>query len=713
MSRAKRPATVRLDQVLDDLGYATDSEVRAALKRQRSHGGRLGENLVELGYLSRRQLMEALSRQFGLRWQHLDAADVPSDLVDRIPSPGRHGGLMVPLAWDADEGRLRVGLNDPVDAESLEALAEAFGASELELVLVPDEELRNVRETLLGTGGHASATPDEGGVHLPDLFAAPEGDGGGGTPQTADAEAPTEGQAAPRRVLMVTPGAQRRSFLPAIFAREGWDLTVADGFDEVADALRSGNLDAVLVDAEREETFRMWVRSGKLPALPRQVGVFQSVSESLLANPVPYRELVRSLRAMVEALADTRTRDRETPPPYGLLARDAQALARIEGLPVVVTDGLHLAVHLLVPPRPAVATPGASGVRGPFEAFPASRELAVRLRFPWPVEGVLDAALALFLGARTPEPPGRVNPEVLRAAQILSLVWFHHILAPADEATDGEGAIQMRTVLRQAATRLASLDLVEKYLRVIEERRTSGDVGEVAQILLVGGDRVAELGSRLARAELRPVVTRDLMDAQAMAERRPPAAILVDQAAVPGHVDHFARVAKLDAALLLYVITDDVDPAVTLGLLDVGIDDVFSPPHDFDLVAARVSRAIASRSRVRSAFRARGGDFSATFEAFSFLDLAQALGHGLKSVRVELVRPTDGEEAVVYLERGRPVHAVAGSRSGPDAIYRVISWEDDGEFTVHPESDFPPPSIHDSLESLLMEGCRLLDEGQA
>ncbi|TVP47445.1 MAG: DUF4388 domain-containing protein [Gemmatimonadales bacterium] len=705
MNGGKRAATVRLDQVLHDLGYATDSEVRTALKRQRSHGGRLGENLVELGYLSRRQLMEALSRQFGLPWQHLAATDVPADLVERIPPAGRHGGLMIPLAWDADAGRLRVGLNDPADSDSLDALREAFAASEMELVLVPDDEMRRVRAALLGSADDRTAT-SEGGVHLPELFAPPGGDAEGGEAEGGLKESETTR----RRVLMVTPGAQRRSFLPAIFAREGWDLVVADGFDEVAAALRGGDFEAVLVDAERDESFRMWARGGKLPALPRQVGVFPSVSEALLANPVPYRELIRSLRAMVEALADTRTRDRETPPPYGLLARDAEALARIEGLPVVVSDGLHLAIHLLVPPRPPGAVPGASGVRGPFEGFPASRELAVRLRFPWPVEGVLDAALALFLGARTPEPPGRVNPEVVRAAQILSLVWFHHILAPAGESTEGDAALQMRTVLRQAATRLASLDLVEKFLRVIEDRRASGDVGEVAQVLLVGGERVVELGSRLARAELRPVVTRDLMDAQAMAERRPPAAILVDQAAVPGHVDHFARVAKLDAALLLYVVTDSADPAVTLGLLDVGFDDVFSPPHDFDLVAARVSRAIASRSRVRSAFRARGGDFSATFEAFSFLDLAQALGHGLKSVRVELARPTDGEEAVLYLERGRPVHAVAGSRTGPEAIYRIIAWEEDGEFTVHPESDFPPATIHDSLESLLMEGCRLLDE---
>ncbi len=706
MSAEVRDRIARLDQILTEVGYCTDAEIRAALKRQRSQGGRLGENLLEMGYLTRRQLMEALARQYRLPWRHVGASDVPDELVEHLPDPGPAGGLVLPLAWDPDTGVVVVATSDPVDDPPLMQLRRALEATTVELFLAPDEEIREARERLRSPG--RGRKEDGSIIELPDLFAAP----GGGEEEDAEL-ADTSDEAPSRRLLMVTPGPQRRSFLPAIFSREGCELVVADGFDEVAEALRRGRFDAVLVDRERADTFQLWRRSGKLPPLPRRVGVFPSISEVLLENPIAYGEVIRSLRAMVEALADARARDREPPIPYGILARDAAALARAEGLSEVALDGLHLAVHLLVPPRPPGSGPDAPAVRGPFEGFSASRELAVRLRFPWPVEGVLDAALALFLGARTPEPPGRVDPEVLRAAQVLALVWFHHLLAPAPEATEGEEAIQMRTVLRQAATRLASLDLVEKYLRVIEERRAAGDTGEVAQVLLVGGDRVAELGSRLSRSGIRPVVTRDLIDAQAMAERRPPAAIIVDQGAVPGHVDHFARVAKLDAALLLYVVTDQADPALTLGLLDVGIDDVFSPPHDFDLVAARVSRAIASRLKVRSAFRARGGDFSAAFEAFAFLDLAQSLAHGFKSVRVELTRISTGEAAVLFLDRGRPVHASAGPATGPEAVYRIIAWEDDGEFTVHPESDFPPATIHDSLESLLMEGCRLLDEGQA
>ena len=730
-----RPALPRLDQVLRELGFVTDAEIRSALHRQRSHGGRLGENLVELGHLSRNQLMQALSRQFGLPWRHLEAKDIPSELAERIPHPGIHGGLMVPLSWDAEAGNLVLAVNDPADVEALQALRSEFGASGLELYLVPDQELAGVRQALAASG---EGTPGEEPPETEALGEAahsksthsestPSEAADGGVPNIEPSESPTPdapGHAMPpdpsetdasaaRRVLMITPASQNRSFLPTVFAREGVELDVVDGFDQVADALKSRHFDAVLVDAERAESLQMWVRGGKLPPLPPDVGVFPSVSGALLANPVPYAEVVRSLQAMVEALAEFRTRDQQTPPPYGLLSRDARALARAEGLPTLAVDALHLAVHLLLPPRPTVprAAPRAPGVQGPFEAFSSSRELAVRMRFPWPVEELMDRTLTLFLVGGVGEPPGRVDPRVVRAAQILALVWFHHILTPS--GTEGEDdSLQMRTVLRQAGTRLAPLDLVEAYLRVIEERRKAGDVGDVAQVLLVGAERVGALGARLARSGLRPVVTLDLMDAQAMAERRTPDAILVDDAAIPGPVDPFARVAKLDAALLLYVITDSGDPSHTLGLLEAGIDDVFSPPHDLDLVAARVVRAVASRSRVRSAFRVRGGAFSATLQACSFMDLVQRLHHGLKSVRIELSRPSTGEEAVLFLDGGRPVHAASGDQVGSEVIYRVMAWRDDGEFTVHAESDIPPPTLREPLEALLMEGRRRLDEGR-
>jgi hypothetical protein len=85
------------------------------------------------------------------------------------------------------------------------------------------------------------------------------------------------------------------------------------------------------------------------------------------------------------------------------------------------------------------------------------------------------------------------------------------------------------------------------------------------------------------------------------------------------------------------------------------------------------------------------------------------LSQSLKTVRVDLSNSTS-EKAVLFMQKGRFTHATCAESAGPEAVYRVIAWGDDGEFTVCEESTFPTATIQASTESLLMEGCRLLDE---
>lgn len=135
-------------------------------------------------------------------------------------------------------------------------------------------------------------------------------------------------------------------------------------------------------------------------------------------------------------------------------------------------------------------------------------------------------------------------------------------------------------------------------------------------------------------------------------------------------------------------------------------------PRDTDLVAARLRKALRVTAADGSgAAPARPGSFQATFTAFAFTDLMQTLSQSLKSVRITLTRP-DGEGAVIHLDRGQLTHAESGPLRGAEAVYRVIAWEDDGSFAVEPVSDFPEPNIGLPLESILMEGCRLLDESR-
>lgn len=683
----------RLDQILLRLRYATQEQIIRGLQRQKAHGGRLGLHLVQMGFISQHQLVEALAEQAGLPWTPIVEASIPRDLVARMP-PGTVGdGAMLPLAWDEGAGILTLAVSEPENGEAVERVRGTFGARRVRLILAPESELRAVGQRLaVGQG------PREERVSLPELFldspAAEE------TPVS-----PRPVTRTPRRVLLVTRGAAHRNFLPPVLVREGVELVVVEGEEEVTDALGGRPFDAVLVSPELSGRFEEWVRSGRITRPRGGVTSFPSVASALLDHPVPYDSLVRSLRASAEALAEFRAAQRRVRPPSALVARDAEALGRALGLPRVVLDAQYLAAHLLLPPED-----GEAGLLGEFEG---SRELALRIRFEVPLEGLLDDVLGLLAGEVRPDgDPAR--QEMGRAAQVLALTWYHHVRVLPGLRNPPDPLPWIRKALLGQASRLAALEVVETFLQLLEERGEGAGDGKVREVMVVGGDALVEaLGPRLGRAGCVPLATDDLADAQTMAQRRPPAAVVVDHDRFPGQVVAFSRVARLDTSLLLYVITGSTDPGLTLSLLDAGAEDVFTPPHDFEVITARITRALRAAARSRSPSQAApsGGEFAASFGAFSFLDLIQTLGHGLKSVRVEL-SGNGAEQAVIYLERGRLVHARCGTLSGVEAVYRVISWEDDGAFAVHPESDFPRGNIAQAIESVLMEGCRLLDESR-
>jgi DNA-binding response OmpR family regulator len=442
-----------------------------------------------------------------------------------------------------------------------------------------------------------------------------------------------------------------------------------------------------------------------------EVVVFSSVSDALLENPLPYQATSASLRSAVQALADYRCAQLGASPPYGLIAADVLALAERHGLRRVAVDGLHLGVHLLLPAQVAPSFDPVGTVE-PFGAFASSLELATRIRFPWKLDALLAASYALFSGRADPSDCQEWPAETLLAAQILSVVWYRHNHVPTLIGTDEERMIGLRTRLREKGGRLATQELIEGYLRLVAERGGVADTQGDRQVLLVGADRIDRaLTPALGRVGREVITTDDLADAQTIAERRPPAAIVIDHEQFPTQVDKFSRVTKLGGAALLFVLTDSTDPSLVLNLLDVGVDDVFGPPHDFDLVAARINRAIRSRSRDRAAEASPSGQFSATFEVFSFLDLIQMLSQGLKTVRIDLSRPQSAP-AVIFMQKGRLIHARLGEVEGERAVHEVIAWEDEGEFTVRQETRFPEATIDYPTESVLMEGLRLLDESK-
>jgi response regulator RpfG family c-di-GMP phosphodiesterase len=87
--------------------------------------------------------------------------------------------------------------------------------------------------------------------------------------------------------------------------------------------------------------------------------------------------------------------------------------------------------------------------------------------------------------------------------------------------------------------------------------------------------------------------------------------------------------------------------------------------------------------------------------------IVQILGAGRKTGRITL--ENKGETAVIEMEEGRLVNAIIDDLKGEEAFYKILYWEE-GSFTIDPSAEVAERLINMSIDSLMLEGYRRMDE---
>lgn len=689
----------RLDQILLRLGFVTEAQITDALRQQGGDGARLGTHLLRSGALTAEQLSRALSEQYGVPAFSPGRHRVEPKLAKSLPGDVVRCTQMLPMAHDASSGVLTIVAVDPDDADGLAEVRHHLQCAGVEFYVTPEATFDGLVAQFLGDA--RGADDPHRTIALPDLFeqAVGETTGEDGAAAGPPADLP--------EVLMVSDQVFLQNFLVPIFERDGLKLVTADDPAAAAACLNRSSCDRVLVSREMAAVFESWVRRGDVPVPRGEVGEFTTVSAALCENPVPYARMHDSLVQSLKLAAEAHLVPDETTPPLDLLCADCRELGAQVELSRIAVDGLELAVLLLVP-APARTTADGDCEHGIDWQRTLAR--ARSLRHPWDLEGALRSFRELLTERVKLEEFAASEPEIALAAQVLAVVWHHHRAAgrnrnrrPADPAT-------VRTRLREKAGLLAGTEVVESYVGILEENDLPLHAAAYHQLFVVGRDEplLGRFAARLRHLGYHTVLVDDLEEARAMCRRHSPSAVFLHDGSfpeAPGGRELFTA----ESPLLVYALTTVREPARILGLFDAGFDDVFALPHDFDIIAARVRKSLQTLLE-NSLAPTNPGGFRAAFTALAFTDLLQALSQSLKTVRITLIR--GDEEAVVHLDQGRLCHAVCGKLSGVEAIYAIIAWEEDGEFAVEPVETCPPDNVGATLESILMEGCRLLDESR-
>ena len=119
------PARVGLGQVLIEMGAISAQVLETALQRQREEGGRLGEILVALNYITPEVMGDGLARRLGVPRARLTAGVDPA-ILDLLDERSRRRYNAIPIGIDSG-GALLLAMADPSDVLTIDDLRMLVG----------------------------------------------------------------------------------------------------------------------------------------------------------------------------------------------------------------------------------------------------------------------------------------------------------------------------------------------------------------------------------------------------------------------------------------------------------------------------------------------------------------------------------------------------------------------------------------------------------
>src|SRR6186713_945352 len=102
---------VRIGELLLKEKRITPEQLQEALNYQRQHGGKLGFNLIKLGYVKDDEITALLSKQYGVPSIALGQFDVDAAVVKLVPAETAQKYQIVPLSRSG--ATLTIAMTDP------------------------------------------------------------------------------------------------------------------------------------------------------------------------------------------------------------------------------------------------------------------------------------------------------------------------------------------------------------------------------------------------------------------------------------------------------------------------------------------------------------------------------------------------------------------------------------------------------------------------
>lgn len=141
----------------------------------------------------------------------------------------------------------------------------------------------------------------------------------------------------------------------------------------------------------------------------------------------------------------------------------------------------------------------------------------------------------------------------------------------------------------------------------------------------------------------------------------------------------------------------------------LGAADYLVKPTSADVIVAKARQIIEGAAARGAPTPSTSRGVSGSLSEMALPDVVQILAHGRKSGGLRIT--SKGQSGEVLFLEGQIHHAAFGPAQGDDAFYKMIGLVA-GEFALDPDVRPTTRTINASVETLLLEGLRRLDEGK-
>jgi len=138
----------RLGELLVRGGRISQEQLQQALAAQREHGGRLGANLVRLGYVDDDQLVDFLSQHFGVPSIDLGKIHIEDSVISVIPADVARKYTILPVSKAG--AKVTVAMIDPTNVFAMDDIRFMTGYS-VEPVVASETALREAIDRYYGS----------------------------------------------------------------------------------------------------------------------------------------------------------------------------------------------------------------------------------------------------------------------------------------------------------------------------------------------------------------------------------------------------------------------------------------------------------------------------------------------------------------------------------------------------------------------------------